>query len=118
MWVRAGRCVAFAAVVGTLGWILGPVSPVQAFLPPGYFNNDPPTSPSDPSSPPSSSPTPPKTPPPPPILPPPSPPPHHAPPPGPPPHCHDTPEPATLLSGLIGAGLAGLYGLRRPFLRG
>ena len=66
---------------------------------------------------------------PPPSTSPPAPPPHHVPPPYPPPphpgpppivsppgppmHCHGTPEPTALLSGLIGVGFAGLYGLRQ-----
>jgi hypothetical protein len=78
-----------------------------AFFPKPHPSPPPPPPPPPPPVPPPA----PAPPPPPPPAPPPPPPPPPGPPPPPPPN--NSPEPATLISGLVGLGVAGLYALRR-----
>jgi PEP-CTERM motif len=119
---RGVRWIPWAAVVSVVAATLLANLPARAGVPwlgkppKGGLTNSEVSPPPPPPVPPTNS----STPPPPPPPPPPSPPPNSPPPPpnSPPPPPHNTPEPATLVSALLGAGVCGLLALRRRNRKG
>jgi hypothetical protein len=121
---RGVRWIPWAAALSVVAATLLAYLPARAAIPwvnspgtKGGGTNTEVTPPAPPPVPPTNSSTPPPPPQPPPN--PPSPPPS-GPPPGPPtpPPPHNTPEPATLVSALLGAGVLGLFTLRRRNRKG
>lgn len=107
---RGSMILGATVVMAALGSILCCPSPAEAFHPPVFLPPPPPP----PPPPPLITPPPPVVIPPPPDNPPPNNPPPNNPPPGTPPGGQQhSPEPATLVTGLIGSGLAGLFAVRR-----